>query len=72
MQLRSCVTVAVVQAGSCSSESTPSLGTSTCCRCGPKMPKTTVVLRVLFFELNVTSHGERYGFRSPGSWTYGK
>ena len=28
--------VAVAQAGSCSSDSTPSLGTSVCHRCGPK------------------------------------
>ena len=30
-RLRSGVAVAVVQTGSCSSNSTPSLGTSTCC-----------------------------------------
>ena len=35
-QLGSGVAVAVVSAGSCSSSWTPSLGTSTCCRCGPK------------------------------------
>ena len=35
-QLRSCVAVAVVWAGSSSSNSTPSLGTSMCHRCGPK------------------------------------
>ena len=40
MQLRSRVAVAVVQAGSCSSDSTPSLGTSICCRCGPKKAKS--------------------------------
>ena len=31
--------VAVVQAGSCSSDSTPSLGTSICCGCGPEKKK---------------------------------
>ena len=36
MWLRSCVAVAVEQAGSCSSDSTPSLGTSTYCGCGPR------------------------------------
>ena len=36
MWLRSAVAVAVVQAGSCSSHLTPSLGTSICCRCSPK------------------------------------
>ena len=39
MQLGSPVAVAVVQAGSCSSNLTPSLGTSICCRCGPKKQK---------------------------------
>ena len=36
MQLRSHIAVAVAQAGSCSSNSTPSLGTSLCHRCSPK------------------------------------
>ena len=31
--------VAVVQASSCSSDSTPSLGTSMCHRCGPEKTK---------------------------------
>ena len=41
MCLRSSVAVAVVSAGSCSCSSnlTPSLGTFTCCRCGPKKKK---------------------------------
>ena len=39
MQLRSRVVVAVVQAGSCSYDSTPSLGTSMCCRCNPRKKK---------------------------------
>ena len=38
MQLGSCVAVAVVEAGSCSSDSTPSLGASICRGCSP--PKT--------------------------------
>ena len=38
-QLRSHVAVAVVQAGSCSSNLTPSLGTSICCGYGPKKKK---------------------------------
>ena len=38
-QLGSCVAVAVVQAGSCSSDSTPSLGTSICHRFSPKKTK---------------------------------
>ena len=36
MLLGSDITVAVVWAGNCSSDSTPSLGTSICSRCGPK------------------------------------
>ena len=39
MWLGSCVAVAVAQGSSCSSDSTPSLGTSICCRCGPKKTK---------------------------------
>ena len=34
--LRTSVTVAVVQASSCSSNSTPNMRTSTCYKCGPK------------------------------------
>ena len=37
--LQTRVAVAVVQAGSSSSDSTPSLGTSICCRCSPKKEK---------------------------------
>ena len=39
MWLGSCVAVAVVQAGPCSSSLTPSLGTSICHLCGPKKTK---------------------------------
>ena len=37
--LRSLVAVAVAVVGSCSSDSTPSLGTSTCLRCSPEKQK---------------------------------
>ena len=37
--------VAVVSAGSCSSDSTPSLEISTCHRCGPKKQTTTTATR---------------------------
>ena len=37
--LGSCISVAVVQASSYSSDLTPSLGTSICCKCGPKKTK---------------------------------
>ena len=40
--LKSGVAVAVVQAGGHSSDSTPSLGTSTCCGCGPKKTKDKI------------------------------
>ena len=39
MRLGSGIAVAVVQTGSCSSDRTPSLGTSISCRCGPKRKK---------------------------------
>ena len=39
MGLGSCIAVAVVLASSCSSDSIHSLGTSICCRCGPKKKK---------------------------------
>ena len=39
MRLGSRVTGALVQAGSCISDLTPSLGTSMCCGCSPKMQK---------------------------------
>ena len=39
MQLGSHVAVATAQAGSCRSNSTPSLGASMCHRCGPNNPK---------------------------------
>ena len=37
--LGSCVAVSVVQVGKGSSDSTPGLGTSICCRCSPKKTK---------------------------------
>ena len=40
VRLGSGVAVAGVWASSCSSNSPPSLGTSICCRCGPKEKKT--------------------------------
>ena len=39
MQIRSHMAVAVAMAGSCSSDLTPSLGTSVCHRCCPKKQK---------------------------------
>ena len=40
MWLGSQVAVVVVEVGSCSSDLTPSLGTSICCQCGPKKTHT--------------------------------
>ena len=40
--LRSCISVAVVSADSCSSDWTPSLGTSIWCRRGPKKQKIKI------------------------------
>ena len=49
LQLGSCVAVAVLWAGSCSSDETPRLGTSICCGSGPAKTKnkkhTTVAIR---------------------------
>ena len=45
MQLGSGVAVAVVEASSCSSNSTPSLGTSIRCRYGPKSKNTEEINR---------------------------
>ena len=39
VRLGSRVAVALAQAGSCSSDSTPSLGTSTCLGCSPRKDK---------------------------------
>ena len=44
-RLRSCMAVAVVEAGSCGSNSTPSLGTSRCLRCSPKKQTKTKTIR---------------------------
>ena len=46
MWLGSGIAVAVMQAGSCRSNLTPSLGTSICCRCDPKKEKKKEPLKV--------------------------
>ena len=46
-RLQTCIAVAVVQAGSYSSDSTPSLGTSTCRGCGPKKKRCPQVCQSL-------------------------
>ena len=42
MWLESDIAVAVAQAGSCSSDLTPSPGTSICCKCGDKKKKKKI------------------------------
>ena len=46
-QLRSSTAIAVVQAGSCCSDSTPSLGTSICCKCSPKKIKILKIYLII-------------------------
>ena len=43
------VAVAVAQTSSCSSDSTPSLGTSLCRRCGPKKKMYFIMLNIIFY-----------------------
>ena len=50
--LGSGVAVAVVQANSCSLDKMPILGTSICCRCGPKKPKKTKQKKLLLNACN--------------------
>ena len=59
MWLRSHIAVAVVQAGSYSSNWTPSLGTSICLRCGPKKTKEKKRERE-----NLPCRGKRQGMRN--------
>ena len=53
MWLRPGIAVSVVQAGRYSSDSTPSLGTPICHRCGPKMKKKKKVITVQSGEMGV-------------------
>ena len=54
MWLRSCVAMAVVQAGSWSSDLTPRLGTSICGGCGPKKDQNLIhfVILILFVQFS--------------------
>ena len=68
MKLGSCVAVAVAQAGGCSSDSTPSLGTSMCCRCGPKkqtnkQTNKTLLSCTLDVELNNYTNIAQYNLQ---------
>ena len=52
------VAVAVAQASSCSSDWTPSLGTSICCGCSPKKKDThTQALQLYAFHLGLLTQG---------------
>ena len=73
-KLGACIAVAVVWAGRCSPDSTPSLGTSICCECGPKKQKTNQK-KWLSNLLEVTRLRSKSGFKckilwlhSPRSW----
>ena len=59
MQLGSCMTVAVVWAGSYSSDSPLSLGTSICHRFGPKKQVIIIIIKsyhlFLGYEINLES-----------------
>jgi len=48
MRFRSGIAVAVVQASSYSSDSTPSLGTSISCTCGPKKTNKVMKTRIRY------------------------
>ena len=57
MWLRSCVAVALVQAGSCSSDSTLSLEPSICRRWGPKKAKNIKIRASFKYTVGVvTTH----------------
>ena len=64
MWLRSGLGVAVAQAGSCSSDSSPSPRTSKCCKCGPKkkneernyVPSFKMTDSMWPMEREITSH----------------
>ena len=65
------VAVAVAVAGSCSSDQTPSLGTSICCECGPKEQKkknkTLIYQHILKYPMYF-KYGlgiEKYWFKIP-------
>ena len=62
MRLGSCVALAVAQASSCSSDSTPSLGTSICRRWSPKKtPKRVCVYYIYInYRCNITAKIIRY------------
>ena len=52
-QIGYCIAVAVGQAGGCSSNSTPSLGTSTCRGCGPKKTEKKKKKKPLYFSNSI-------------------
>ena len=64
MGLGSGIAVAVVQASSCSSDLTPSLGTSIRCRCGPKKKKKKVKRYLTEWEKIFTNHISDKGLTS--------
>ena len=76
MWLRPPVAVAVAQAGSCNSNSTPSLGTSICCMCGLQMqtykkPAITNTLNKKYTSLQGKFQNTTVGHKSrTEQWKY--
>ena len=70
MRLRSCIAAAAVQAGSCSSNKTPSLGTSICHRCSPKKKKKKKkdCRELAHLPFTMRGHGEKPAIYEPGKW----
>ena len=58
--LRFCIAVAVVQAGSCSSDSIPSLETSMCHGCAPKRQLKIFKKVLMFFRLKSLTHSFKH------------
>ena len=56
-QLGSCTAVAAAQAGSCSSDLAPSLGTSICHGCGPKIKNKKKLKHIKYNNSTVTRWG---------------
>ena len=70
------VAVAVAVAGSCSTNSTPSLGTSMCCLCSPKMQNKQTNKKpknkpeMYFFQSRHDTSSTSPGGRTPKSWLH--
>ena len=63
--LGSHIAVAVASAGSWSSDSAPSLGTCTCCRCGPKKNKQKNTTSAFPLQIPFNSHRQSFPVTKP-------